>query len=468
MATESEEEINTSSTTLSRVASAASKVIIAPYEDYDFSLKSILTSIAKRANYFDRSDGDLDVPAINSEAIQRLLDQGAEWKPIKEIHDVNVHLLANVPYGSEPFHPRQSLDIYFPRDKADDTADTSNTTTTTDKRPVYVHVHGGGWSRGGKDSPLYGGPAMCLNAAADPGCIAVAVGYRLGKYPEFVHDVALAIRWIYDNIASLGGDLSNVFLSGHSAGGHIASLLTVRHRSFLEEPYGIPRDFFRGLILVSGVYDLFSPMKTNVLDLKNKWLFLYYVTPAFGMDTKLKREASPLLLLDPNKNTSVLGTLAATLTRTISQGVQIMAPSILTESFRTSSSTSNPTESFTDDSSRELLDSEWAASNDGSARNATDRYSPPSTLILNATYDMGLQENGQLMAAALGKYTEVKYQIIEGSDHASICWNATTAQVIADFVRSRLTTAPPMIVKKRRGKRDKIPSKDPQATKLAN
>jgi acetyl esterase/lipase len=466
-----EEEVNAPST-LSFVAGAAMKVInplegaaskvMEPLEDYDFSLTSILASIKKQAT-FDRSYSDLDqqvVPPIHSEAVQSLLDQGAKWKPIKEIHEVNVHLLANVPYGSEPFQPRQSLDIYFPRDKAA-TADTSN--TTMDKLPVYIHVHGGGWSRGAKDNFIYGGPAMCQNAAADAGCIAVAVGYRLGRYPEFVHDVALAIRWVYDNIASLGGDLSNVFLSGHSAGAHIASLLTVRHRFFLEEPHGIPRNFFRGLVLVSGVYDLFSPMKTNIIDFKNKWLFLYYVTPAFGTDTNLKREASPLLLLNPDKETSMLGTMATTLTRKISEGVQ-MVPSILPgplKSAVSNNSSGSLTGSVTE-SSRELFESEWAGSNGSTG--AADNFSPPSTLILNATFDMGLQENGQLMAEALGKYTEVKYQIIQGSDHASICWNATTALVIADFIRSQLTTAPP---RKRRGKRDKIPTKDPQVTSLA-
>jgi carboxylesterase type B len=41
----------------------------------------------------------------------------------------------------------------------------------------------------------------------------------LGQYPDFVEDAANAIKWVKDNIEQFGGDISNVFLSGHSAGG---------------------------------------------------------------------------------------------------------------------------------------------------------------------------------------------------------------------------------------------------------
>lgn len=168
----------------------------------------------------------------------------------------------------------QSLDIYFP--------DQMFQESTISPRPVYIHIHGGGWSRGGKASPFYGGPAMCQNAAAS-GCIAVAPGYRLGKYPEFVHDAANAIKWVQDNIAELGGDLSNVFLSGHSAGGHIASLLILRHATYLA-PLGIPIDFFLGLVLVSGVYDLFKPLRSAPMDTKNKWFVCKLFYRMHGLD----------------------------------------------------------------------------------------------------------------------------------------------------------------------------------------
>ena len=249
-----------------------------------------------------------DFPSIANASItsgiESLTSTGVKWRPVKDVNGVKVHTLADVPYGSDS--PQQALDLYF----------SDEALKTEGKRPVYIHIHGGGWSRGGKSSPFYGGPALCQNAAA-AGCVAVAPGYRLGKYPDFVEDAANAIKWVKDNIEKFGGDLSNTFLSGHSAGGHIASLLILRHSTFLA-PLGIPLDFFRGVILVSGVYDLFSPLRSAPLDAKNKWFVLAYVLPAFGSDENVRREASPLLLLDPTKNTSIRGKLAQSFTRRLS------------------------------------------------------------------------------------------------------------------------------------------------------
>jgi len=81
--------------------------------------------------------------------------------------------------------------------------------------------------------------------------IAISVGYRLGTYSHFVDDAAMAVGWVRENIAELGGDVNNVYLSGHSAGAHIASLMTVRHERFLK-PHNVPPSFIKGLMLISG------------------------------------------------------------------------------------------------------------------------------------------------------------------------------------------------------------------------
>ena len=91
--------------------------------------------------------------------------------------------------------------------------------------PVLIHVHGGGWARGGKDTWAHSAPSIC-KAAASRGMIAVSVGYRRGRHPHFVDDAAMAVGWVRENFGWLGGDARNVFLSGHSAGAHIASLMT--------------------------------------------------------------------------------------------------------------------------------------------------------------------------------------------------------------------------------------------------
>jgi arylformamidase len=68
--------------------------------------------------------------------------------------------------------------------------------------------------------------------------------------------VAAALKWIHDNIADHGGDPSRVFISGHSAGAHYATWMAVRDD--WQKAAGLPADFIRGALPISGVYD-FTP-----------------------------------------------------------------------------------------------------------------------------------------------------------------------------------------------------------------
>jgi para-nitrobenzyl esterase len=89
--------------------------------------------------------------------------------------------------------------------------------------PVLVFVHGGAFIAGSSHSPLIDGRRF-----AEHGVIVVTVNYRLGL-PGFLDlhdaprnrglaDVLAALRWVRRNIATFGGDPTNVTLAGHSAG----------------------------------------------------------------------------------------------------------------------------------------------------------------------------------------------------------------------------------------------------------
>jgi len=58
----------------------------------------------------------------------------------------------------------------------------------------------------------------------------------------------------------------------------------------------------------------------------------------------------------------------------------------------------------------------------------------PPFLLLNASMDMGLDENGQLMAAALSVHTKVSYKVLQNTNHASICWNVETGKIVKRFI----------------------------------
>jgi acetyl esterase/lipase len=83
--------------------------------------------------------------------------------------------------------------------------------------------------------------------------VGVAVAdYRLNpqvKFPAYIHDAALAVRWAVTNTKSLGA-APNVFVGGHSAGGYIACLLVMDSR-YLENAE-VGKDDIAGFIPMSG------------------------------------------------------------------------------------------------------------------------------------------------------------------------------------------------------------------------
>ena len=93
-------------------------------------------------------------------------------------------------------------------------------------------------------------------AVTPHGITFISAGYRLAPqhvFPAGFTDCARAIAWVYNNATDLNIDPTRIFLSGHSAGGHYASLLAVR--SDWQAQRDIPEDIVRGCLPVSGVYD---------------------------------------------------------------------------------------------------------------------------------------------------------------------------------------------------------------------
>ena len=117
--------------------------------------------------------------------------------------------LRDLKYGTAA---RQALDMYLPEDPRN--------------APVLVMVHGGGWAIGDKaNSGVWREKAKHWGAQ---GYIFVSANYRLLPETnplEQARDVARAIAWLQDNAARLGGNADRMAVMGHSAGGHLVSLL---------------------------------------------------------------------------------------------------------------------------------------------------------------------------------------------------------------------------------------------------
>lgn len=117
---------------------------------------------------------------------------------------------------------------------------------------VFLFVHGGGFVAGDKNLP--GTPRFDLVGAwaVRHGWVGVTMTYRLApehKWPAGAQDVAAAVDWIRNNIASYGGDPGKIVLCGTSAGAvHVASFLAGQGGGTLA---GVS-----GAVLLSGIYNL--------------------------------------------------------------------------------------------------------------------------------------------------------------------------------------------------------------------
>jgi poly(3-hydroxybutyrate) depolymerase len=160
---------------------------------------------------------------------------------------------------------RNSLDLYLPKGAKN--------------FPVMMFVHGGKWTSGNKE--LY---APLGETFARQGIGTAIINYRLTdakgtiKHPDHIHDVARAFAWVKANCGKYGGNKDKLFVSGHSAGGHLVALLGTDEK-YLKEVGCASRDIC-GVIAISGVYTV-SPLVPGLSEV-------------FGSDEETCKAASPM------------------------------------------------------------------------------------------------------------------------------------------------------------------------------
>lgn len=105
-----------------------------------------------------------------------------------------------------------------------------------DPSPILVFIHGGGWVIGGLETH----DPLCIDLAIELDIPVVAVDYRLAPefpFPAAVEDSLAAARWIAAGPEALGREATNLFLTGDSAGGNLAAVVTAALR---DEPAAVP------------------------------------------------------------------------------------------------------------------------------------------------------------------------------------------------------------------------------------
>lgn len=199
--------------------------------------------------------------------------------------DQKYQTIENVLYRSgedltEYMQERCRLDIYFPTDvKAFSTV---------------VWFHGGGLKAGNRSVP---------KQLKEQGIAVVAVNYRLHprvKSPAYVEDAAAAVAWTFRNIEKHGGSLSRIFVSGHSAGGYLTSMVGLDKRWLAAQH--LDADRIAGLIPFSGhTITHFTVRAERGID--GKQPIIDDMAPLFHV----RRDSPPLLLITGDRDLELLG-----------------------------------------------------------------------------------------------------------------------------------------------------------------
>jgi len=165
------------------------------------------------------------------------------------------------PYGSSP---GETLDI-FPSRKGDGS--------------VLMFIHGGYWRSLDKRDFSFLAPAW-----VDAGVSLVVVNYDLCpavSIERIVQQMLAASAWLYRHAEQYGMDEDRLYVSGHSAGGHLAAMMLAALWPVMDR--SLPRNLYKGGLAVSGVYDLRPLLEVDWLkgDLRLDEASAFKASPAF-------------------------------------------------------------------------------------------------------------------------------------------------------------------------------------------
>ncbi len=201
-----------------------------------------------------------------------------EYSPSSCIEDINVFLdayatvsrnvkdnaikedscMQNLAYGTQE---DEQLDLFLP--------------STRKRAPLHIFIHGGYWRALSKNDSSFAAPMFQQH-----GYYFAALDYSLAPdatLTQIVEQNRLAISWLFNNADKWGFDRNRIYLSGSSAGAHLATMMLLTDWS----RFGLPQDVIKGVCAVSGIYDL-EPIR------------LSYVNEPLRMSAKEAAENSPM------------------------------------------------------------------------------------------------------------------------------------------------------------------------------
>ncbi len=193
-------------------------------------------------------------------AIDKLFDRGQNEKKMLKLKEVPFEIEKDIVYDESCDSCK--LDTYFvPKAEGE-------------KYPVFFYIHGGGFVAG--DKHYRRGVARW---AASKGFFVVNVNYGLGpqyKFPTAILHCVSALNWVCENASKYNLDLDNMCVSGDSAGGYAAAMLScITTNEELQAKLGVKTTCkFKAAILDCGIYDIEAALAQKMpFNLTDKVLF---------------------------------------------------------------------------------------------------------------------------------------------------------------------------------------------------
>lgn len=175
----------------------------------------------------------------------------------------------DIPYAAGP---KATLDV-FP--------------TTRGDAPVLVYIHGGYWRALDKSDQSFVAPSFVAD-----GAMVVVPNYGLAPavpMAAIAMQMTQALAWIWRNAALYGGDPSRIVVAGHSAGGHLATMLLACDWKTVADD--LPADLVKSVLSLSGLYDL-NPLR-----------YTPFLRDDLRLTPSLAAKLSPALLPPPARGT---------------------------------------------------------------------------------------------------------------------------------------------------------------------
>jgi arylformamidase len=163
-------------------------------------------------------------------------DTVARWNELSDAFDAGVARVEDIAYGESD---RERLDLFG----------IGGTNT-----PTLIFIHGGYWR-----SPRFHkqNHRFCVEPLVKAGALVTMVEYDLCPtvtLDSMVEQVRKACAWVYRNIASHGGDPNCIHVAGHSAGGHLATMIaTTDWASFGTD---LPQNLIKSSLSMGSLHDL--------------------------------------------------------------------------------------------------------------------------------------------------------------------------------------------------------------------